>query len=110
MDKLKPYPFCGSKFTQVRYMGVKWLEPSAFSSGFRGECCDCYAVTAAYDTEAEAVAAWNARAERTCTVEKFQQNVSYGDYYCELSCGHWFDVVDDMPPAYCLICGAKVVR
>lgn len=52
--------------------------------------------------------AWNKRAERTCTVEKFKQNISYGDYYCELSC-HWFDVVDDIPPAYCPICGAKVV-
>lgn len=47
--------------------------------------------------------------EKTCTVEKFEQNPSYGDYYCELSC-HWFDVVDDMPPAYCPICGAKVVE
>lgn len=46
--------------------------------------------------------------EKTCTVEQFQQNPSYGDYYCELSC-HWFDVVDDRPPAYCPICGAKVV-
>lgn len=60
--ELKPCPFCGSKYTQVRYMGGKWQEPSAFSSGYRGECCGCYAVTAAYDTEAEAMAAWNARA------------------------------------------------
>jgi hypothetical protein len=46
--------------------------------------------------------------ERMCTVEKFEQNPSYGDYYCELSCGCWFDVVDDTPPAYCPICGQKL--
>ena len=62
-SELKPCPFCGSKYTQVRYMGGKWQEPSAFSSGYRGECCGCYAVTAAYDTEADAMRAWNARAE-----------------------------------------------
>lgn len=57
-----PCPFCGSKYTQVRYMGGKWQEPSAFESGYRGECCDCYAITAAYPTEAEAIVAWNSRA------------------------------------------------
>ena len=61
-----PCPFCSSEFTQVRYMGGEWQEQSAFSSGYRGECCDCGATTAAYDTEAEAVAAWNMRAGGYC--------------------------------------------
>ena len=61
-DKLLPCPSCGSKYAQVRYMGGKWQEPSAFDSGYRGECCDCGLITAAFDTETEAVAAWNTRA------------------------------------------------
>lgn len=61
--KTKHCPFCGSKYTQVRYMGFKRHEPSAFSNGYRGECCSCGATTAAYDTEADAMRAWNARAE-----------------------------------------------
>lgn len=60
---LKPCPFCGSKFTQVCYLGGKWQEPSAFDSGYRGECCDCGAITAAYATEAEAAEAWNTRTD-----------------------------------------------
>ena len=66
MSELKPCPFCGSEFTQVRYMGGEWQEPSAFSSGYRGECCDCGATTAACATEAAAAAAWN---RRTATVD-----------------------------------------
>lgn len=60
--ELLPCPFCGSKYTQVRYMGGKWQEPSAFDSGYRGECCDCGVITAAYGTADEAIAAWNHRA------------------------------------------------
>lgn len=62
---LLPCPFCGDEYAQVRYMGGKWHEPSAFDSGYRGECCGCGAITAACDTEAEAIAAWNTRTATT---------------------------------------------
>ena len=62
--KLLPCPFCGSKYTQVRYMGGKWQEPSAFDSGYRCECCDCGVITAAYSMEGAAITAWNTRAKR----------------------------------------------
>lgn len=61
MTELKPCPFCGGKYTQVRYIG--WESPSAFDSGYRTECCDCGVITAAYPTEEEAAAAWNTRTD-----------------------------------------------
>lgn len=102
MEELKPCPFCGSS-SELCVIGGD-------ECGWYVECFNCFATGGDAGTRDKAIDAWNTRAERTCTVEKFQQNPSYGDYYCELSCGHWFDVVDDMPPAYCPICGAKVVE
>lgn len=55
-----PCPHCGSKWTQVRYIG--WEDtPQAFQSGYRGECTVCNAVTGAFKTELSALAAWNTR-------------------------------------------------
>lgn len=55
-----PCSFCGSKWTQVRYMG--WQDPpQAFGAGYRGECTDCYAVTSAYMNEKDALKHWNTR-------------------------------------------------
>lgn len=55
-----PCPFCGSKWTQVRYIG--WDDtPQAFQAGYRGECTVCNAVTGAFKTERSALAAWNTR-------------------------------------------------
>lgn len=114
MGKSKPCPFCGSKYTQVRYMGGKWQEPSAFSSGYRGECCGCYAVTAAYNTEAEAIDAWNTRAERTCHNARLYGHAYY--FVCS-ECGwNLVNVGKDsielaaMMLRYCGGCGAKVVE
>lgn len=50
---------CGNKWTQVRYMG--WGRPSAFQTGYRGECVRCHIITAAYQTKKEALADWNTR-------------------------------------------------
>lgn len=55
-----PCQFCGSKYTQVRYMG--WENyPSPFEAGYRGECTNCQAVTGAYKTKEEALNVWNTR-------------------------------------------------
>lgn len=59
-NELLRCPFCGSQYTQVRFMGLKHC-PSAFQDGYRGECCDCGAITRAFGTEAEAIKAWNRR-------------------------------------------------
>ena len=73
-------PFCGGEYAQVRYMGGKWQEPSAFDSGYRGECCDCGVITAACDTEAEAISAWNSRAAHgTLTAEQVRDAIMSAD-------------------------------
>lgn len=59
---LKPCPFCGSKWTQVRWIG--WVDKaSAYSSGYRGECSDCGAMTRSFIRREYAEEAWNRRAE-----------------------------------------------
>lgn len=60
--ELKPCPFCGSKWTQVRWMGFD-NNSSAFCTGYRAECTDCGAITKAFTREKDAVEAWNRRAE-----------------------------------------------
>lgn len=60
---LKPCPFCGSIWTQVRWIGFKDAPPSGFIPGYMGECVDCGATTRAFMCEADAVSAWNGRAD-----------------------------------------------
>lgn len=111
MSELKPCPFCGGKYVQVRYIGGEWQEPSAFVSGYRGECCSCYAITAAYGTEAEAAAAWNTRHVETCRLPEtyidhgsIEYNGTTSWRLCS-ACGA--EVLAD-PANYCPNCGRKV--
>ena len=63
--KLKPCPFCGSKWVQVRWIGFTNGPPCAFDSGYRGECTDCGVTTVAYRTPEEAEDAWQRRKHDT---------------------------------------------
>lgn len=105
---LKPCPFCGGQYTQVRFMGLKGY-PSAFESGYRGECCDCGALTRAFRTEAGAANFWNTRAERTCRNTEspgegfFTCSACGGSAVIEWTTSGWGK------PNYCPNCGAKVV-
>ena len=49
--KLKPCPFCGSKFIQT----IKII-------GYSVKCFDCGAITGPYNKRENAVKAWNTRA------------------------------------------------
>lgn len=62
---LKQCPFCGSKWTQTRYINNSFDEHHVYG-GYRGECVDCGVTTKAYKTREEAVDAWNMR---SCEVE-----------------------------------------
>lgn len=65
-------------------------------------------------TEAEAIAAWNARAERTCEMYRDE----YGVWHC-VACERGADTItgssgtldswnDSWAPNYCPYCGARV--
>ena len=92
-DELKPCPFCGGE-AEIEECGGMWaVECTEY------ETCGCE-LNMAFGSKAEAVAAWNTRAERTCRVE-------YGpfDYSCS-ECGARIENESN----YCPNCGAKVVE
>lgn len=57
-NKMKPCPFCGS-FTPV----VAFTRVDAETNWWNAECHDCGAQHTPANSEAEAIAAWNARPE-----------------------------------------------
>ena len=98
-DTLLPCPFCGG---EARY-GMTFAGEEVY-------CSECSAAMPRKTTEAEAVAAWNTRTERTCHIEEFRSGWIMDDpFFCALSCGHNFDWWDEEPPNYCPNCGARVV-
>ena len=114
MDNLKPCPFCGNEPTLYQdemtgHWAVRCVKdthrPTLLNS--HGATAWCYSCT----DPAEATAAWNTRAERTCRVDG---GYTYGERdelrAWALSCGHEFDWNDEEPPKYCPSCGAKVVN
>lgn len=110
MDKpeLKPCPFCGGEpeITEVIDRTPRNLEPVGF--GVKCDQCgiivakiDC-GVTDWFETDEEAAAAWNRRAEQTG--EWLEDE--YG--YCRCSrCGYEHDQPETTTP-YCPECGARM--
>lgn len=99
MTELKPCPFCGGE-AHVFHDSLRPQE----TYPCRVYCDNCWAEVDSYSTEAEAIAAWNTRAERTC--ENLRQH-GYNYLECSL-CGeksYQGDKVFD----YCPNCGARVV-
>lgn len=58
-----PCPFCGSEYTQVRWIGFAGVV-SGMVAGFVGECTDCWATTRACATKDDAAYWWNIRANK----------------------------------------------
>ena len=107
MSELKPCPFCGG---EARTSGERF-ENTILSWVF---CSSCGAAGGYRHTEAEAITAWNTRAERTCHDVK----PSLPFFKCD-SCGMedmggtelWIQdgFYRSQKPNYCPNCGAKVV-
>ena len=102
MGELKPCPFCGGEAEVLS--SIRLNEQTFFAW-----CDNCESRGYYYNTEADAVEAWNTRSERTCRIEvhglERDRQISTVSYTCS-ECGkHIYR--DD---AYCKHCGAKVVE
>lgn len=92
MTELKPCPFCGG---EPEVIGWKWEDMTEHRVRCLTVNCPVNPRTPIYDTEAEAIDAWNTRAERTC------QDM---DGWCS-ECAKY---LMNSGYAYCPHCGARV--
>lgn len=99
MSDLKPCPFCGGE--------AETLTAESMHGGylFGIMCNDCRSRGDVYDTEAEAIAAWNTRHVETC--ENMREKFGYKRLFVCSECGVSFD--PDCEINYCPSCGCKVV-
>lgn len=108
MTELKPCPFCGGENVETSYKDT-------FSGDFRRGvyCADCCGgIYPYYDTEAEAISAWNTRYERTCRLyelDALTQTLSMVNGCAWSKCSVCGCLTPD-DSKYCIECGAKVLR
>ena len=95
MNELKPCPVCGGKgIVQAIDFYPDYSDPPIWWVAC--ETCGAHTDEFEGETEAEAVEAWNTRAERTCR---------YDDGWCS-ECEHFLHIGFN----WCPWCGAKVVK
>ena len=102
MSKLFPCPFCGGE-AETHEVGFPYHYWDVWCDG---ECFDHFCEK---PTEAEAIAAWNSRAELTCEcVAEYAKSPIDGKTIVLHRCSACHEL---MRPhmAYCPSCGAKVV-
>lgn len=109
MTELKPCPFCGGNGKMARDVTCGYETFWVF-------CTKCGSQANYGHFKAEAAAAWNTRAERTCRIEYDEEETervwdapedTWG-YRCD-ACGDTFRYDRGLLPHYCPNCGAKVV-
>lgn len=106
MSELKPCPFCGGKQTYRKHNGAVWLT----RTNHKRDCIMREALSfVAFATEAEAIEAWNSRAERTCEcVAEYAKSPIDGKTIVLHRCSACHEL---MRPhmLYCPNCGARVI-
>lgn len=102
MSELLPCPFCKGKAYTIK--------PARYGKSW-GVLCECGAFLGYYNTEAEAIAAWNSRAERTCKLHDCEGSFSAVNkpvWRCD--CGafmtQYTDATTYHKPRFCPNCGA----
>ena len=99
MTELLPCPFCASDDVRIAV--------TMHESWYYGECESCGGRTDYYDSQDEAIAAWNTRAERTC---ENPCSVGFECSECGVTCGGYpLKDATRFSWSYCPNCGAKVV-
>lgn len=94
MDSLLPCPFCGGEASKRLFYGARY---SVY-------CDECDArVGGLFDTESDAIAAWNTRAERKCEI------IEYPDAPIPVCSECRAVQPDDFTVYYCWNCGARVI-
>lgn len=112
MSELLPCPWCGSDI-RLSPINVPWSDNEPcwaiwHVDGTKAYEDKCPMEMGGYDTEAEAVEAWNTRAERTCNritlgLER-EREVATVSWICSACRKHM-----NKDHNYCPNCGAKVV-
>ena len=110
-SELKPCPFCGGEDLDV-HVGASF---GRLHENVTITCNDC--IGSIYGgTEQRAIAAWNTRAERTCTVKPHGYLIINGEdsdmrcWSCS-ECAYGWHISDyDKQFSYCPNCGAEVVE
>ena len=102
MSELKPCPFCGGE--AHTYHNNLW------HVGCENALNGCVTMSA-FVTEAEAIDAWNARAERTCRLIRHGSLANMPSFVCWScsECGFgWHHSENDKQFSFCPNCGARV--
>lgn len=106
MTELLSCPFCGGEaFVRIDITLNPMQSRYRVGCDKNSNCHGWYGHSRYYSTEAEAIAAWNSRAERTC--KNVDEYANQGFFICG-NCGFGKDGIE-MITNYCPNCGRKVM-